>query len=50
MHTITAGLLDSASLDQPNAIAPSSRPLIYAKDCSVDLEPYTVAVVEIMAE
>jgi alpha-N-arabinofuranosidase len=30
--------------------APVSRPLNYAKDFSVDLEPYTVAVVEIRAE
>lgn len=45
LHTITAGLMDSASLDHPNAIMPVSRPLNYAKDFSVDLEPYTVAVI-----
>lgn len=50
MHTITAGLTDSASLDHPNAIAPVSRVLNYAKDLSIDLEPYTVAVIEIRAE
>ena len=50
LHTITAGLMDSASLDHPNAIAPVSRPLNYAKNLSVDLEPYTVAVIEIRAE
>lgn len=47
LHTITAGLTDSASLERPDAIAPVSRPLNYAKDFSVDLEPYTIAVVEI---
>jgi alpha-N-arabinofuranosidase len=50
LHTITAGLMDFASLTHPNAIAPVSRPIGYAKDFSVDLEPYTVAVVEIQAE
>ncbi len=50
MHSITAGLLDSASLERPDVIAPVSRPLNYAKDFSVDLEPYTVALVEIRAE
>lgn len=50
LHTITAGLMDSASLDHPDAIAPVSRSLNYAKDFSVDLEPYTVAVVEIRTE
>jgi alpha-L-arabinofuranosidase len=50
LHTITAALMDSASLEHPQAIAPVSRNLPYAKDFSVDLEPYTVAVVEILAE
>jgi alpha-N-arabinofuranosidase len=50
VYTITAGLSDSASLDHPNAIAPVSRLLNYAKDFSLDLEPYTVAVIEIIAE
>jgi alpha-N-arabinofuranosidase len=50
LHTITAGLKDSASLERPNAIAPVSRSLNYAKDMAVDLDPYTVAVIEIRAE
>lgn len=50
MHTIRAGLKDSASLDNPSAIAPVSRTLAYAKDLTIDLDPYTVAVVEIRAE
>jgi alpha-L-arabinofuranosidase len=49
-HTITAAPTDSASLEHPQAIAPVSRNLLYAKDFSVDLEPYTVAVIEIVAE
>uniref|UniRef100_Q026H9 non-reducing end alpha-L-arabinofuranosidase n=1 Tax=Solibacter usitatus (strain Ellin6076) TaxID=234267 RepID=Q026H9_SOLUE len=50
LHTISAGLTDSASLDRPNAIAPVSRAVAYAKDLTVDLDPYTVAVLEIRAE
>ena len=50
LHTISAGLTDSASLEHPDAIAPVSRTLDYAKDLTVDLDPYTVAVVEIRAE
>ncbi len=50
LHTVTAGLMDSASLEHPDAIAPVTRPLKYGKDLSVDLDPYTVAVVEIGAE
>jgi alpha-N-arabinofuranosidase len=50
LHTLTAGLKDSASLEHPDALAPVSRTLNYAKDLTVDLDPYTVAVVEIRAE
>jgi alpha-L-arabinofuranosidase len=50
LHTITAGLMDTASLEHPDAIAPVSKPFEYAKDFSLDLEPYTVAVLEIRAE
>ena len=50
LHTVSAGLTDSASLEHPDAIAPVSRALNYAKDLTVDLDPYTVAVVEIRAE
>jgi alpha-N-arabinofuranosidase len=50
LHTISAGLKDSASLEHPDAIAPVSRLLVYAKDLTVDLDPYTVAVLEIQPE
>ena len=39
LHTISAGLKDSASLEHPDAIAPVSRTLNYAKDLTVDLDP-----------
>jgi alpha-N-arabinofuranosidase len=50
LYTISAGLNDTASLEHPNAIAPVTRSIDYAKDFSIELEPYTVAVVEIRAE
>jgi alpha-L-arabinofuranosidase len=47
VYTITAGLHDAASLDQPDRIQPAARTLDYRPDLTIDLEPYTVAVVEI---
>jgi alpha-N-arabinofuranosidase len=49
LHTIGAGLKDSASIEHPDAIASVTRTLNYAKDLTVDLDPYTVAVLEIRA-
>jgi alpha-N-arabinofuranosidase len=50
LHTISAGPKDCASLQHPDAIAPVSRTLNYAMDLTVNLDPYTVAVVEILGE
>jgi alpha-L-arabinofuranosidase len=50
LHTITAGLTDAASLGQPDAIAPVARSLNYAKDLTIELNPHSVAVVEIRKE
>lgn len=50
LHTVGARLKSSASLENPNAIAPVSRTVVYAKDMTVELDPYTVAVLEIRAE
>jgi alpha-N-arabinofuranosidase len=50
LHTISAELTDSASLEHPDAIAPATRTVNYAKDLALDLDPYTVAVLEIRAE
>ena len=49
LHTVSAQLTQSASLEHGDAIAPKSRAMPYAKDFTVDLDPYTVAVVEIQA-
>jgi len=50
LHTITAGLTEKASLEWPDTIRPVSRTIEYTKDLVVELEPYTVAVVEIRAQ
>jgi alpha-N-arabinofuranosidase len=50
LHTITSGLKDAPSFEHPDAIATVSRPMDYTKEFSLDLEPYTVAVLEIRTE
>jgi len=47
LHTITAGLMDVASLEYPDRFSTVSRELEYSKTFSVDMEPYSVAVIEI---
>jgi alpha-N-arabinofuranosidase len=47
LHTITARLNEQASLENPEAISPVSRSFDYARDLTIDLDPYTVAVLEI---
>ena len=49
VYSITAGLTDTASLQNPDAIAPKRRSMAFARDMTVDLDPYTVAVVVIRA-
>jgi len=49
LYTITAALHETASLEQPDRIKPVARPIEYRPDLTVDLEPYTVAVLEIVA-
>ncbi len=50
LYTIEAGLTDSASLEQPDAIVPVARPLNYAKDLTIKLNPHAVILVEIRRE
>jgi len=49
LYSITAGLRDAASLEQPGRMQPIERTLDYRPDLTIDLAPYTVAVVEIAA-
>jgi len=45
--TVSAGLNDAASLEEPDRIRPTERTMPYARDLTIELEPHTVAVVEI---
>jgi alpha-N-arabinofuranosidase len=47
VYTITAGLHDAASLEQPDRIKTVERSHDYSPDLTIDLAPYSVAVVEI---
>jgi alpha-N-arabinofuranosidase len=49
LHTITAGLTTTASFDHPDVYARNSRAFPYAKEFTISLEPFTVAVLEIKA-
>ena len=50
VYTITAGLHAAASLEQPDRIRPVERRHEgYSPDLTIDLQPYTVAVIEILA-
>jgi alpha-N-arabinofuranosidase len=49
MYTINAGLNDAATLERPDAIAPKARSIPYTSDLTIELPPYSVAVVEITA-
>jgi alpha-N-arabinofuranosidase len=49
VHTISAGLQDVASLEHPDRIKPVARPSDFRPDLTIDLQPYTVAIVEIAA-
>jgi len=50
LYTIAANQNATASLEHPDAFAPVSRSMEYARDFSVAMDPYSVAVVEIRAE
>ena len=50
LYTIAAKPNATASLEHPDALAPISRSIEYARSFSVVMEPYSVAVVEIRRE
>ena len=45
-----AGLMDAPSLENPDRIKAVQNMIPYARDLTVDLPPYTVAVIEIVAK
>lgn len=50
VYTLTAGLNDAPSLENPDGIEPVEQTIQYERDLSIELAPYTVAVVEIKAK
>jgi alpha-L-arabinofuranosidase len=48
-HAISAGLNDTASLEKPDRIAPVERTREFRRDLTIDLDPYSVTVIEISA-
>lgn len=50
LHTIRARLYAKALMESPDVISPVFRPIAYAKDLTIELEPYSVAVLEIYEE
>jgi alpha-L-arabinofuranosidase len=50
LYTIAAQQNATASMEHPDAFAPGSRSMEYARNFSVAMDPYSVAVVEIRAE
>jgi alpha-N-arabinofuranosidase len=49
-HIIQADENDAASLEEPDKIKPVESILPYSKDMAIEMEPYSVVLVEIMAE
>jgi alpha-N-arabinofuranosidase len=50
VFTVSAGLNDAASLEEPARIKPTEHSMPYARDLTIELEPYSVVIVEISAE
>jgi len=46
-YTVQAGLMESASLSDPNKIRPVEDILQYDKDMTIELMPYSVKVINI---
>ena len=49
-YTVQAGKNDAASLEEPDTIEPVESILPYSKDMAIEMDPYSVVLVEIRAE
>ncbi len=49
VYSVSAGLDDACSIENPGRIAPHESSMAYSKDLTIDLDPYEVVVVEITA-
>jgi alpha-N-arabinofuranosidase len=50
VYTLKAGLLESPSLQNPNLIKPLETTITFSRDISFEMDPYSVAVIEITKE
>ena len=50
VYSVSAGLNDMCSLEEPDKIKPVESEIPYSKDLAVKMEPYSVVVVEIRKE
>ena len=50
VYTLGAGLTDAPSMEHPDKIQPVETILPYARNLTIELPPYTVGVVEIVAD
>ena len=50
VYTLSAGLTDTPSLENPDKIQPVTGTMPYTRDLTIELAPYTVVVVEITRE
>ncbi|MEJ2006849.1 MAG: alpha-L-arabinofuranosidase C-terminal domain-containing protein [Acidobacteriota bacterium] len=50
VYTLKAGLMNAASLENPDKIEPVETTMPYAHDLTIDLAPYSVTVIEIVAK
>ncbi|MBN2590681.1 MAG: hypothetical protein JXA96_12530 [Sedimentisphaerales bacterium] len=50
VYSVSAGLNDMCSLEEPDKIKPVESEIPYSKDLAVEMKPYSVVVVEIQAE
>ena len=50
VYTVKAGLTDSPSLENPGRIEPAETTMPYARDLTINLDPYSVTVIEIVAQ
>ena len=48
VYTVSAALMDTPSLENPDRIKPVQSTMSYARDLTIDLDPYVVAVIEIV--
>jgi alpha-N-arabinofuranosidase len=49
IYTLSAGLTDAASIERPDKIRPVETTVPYSRNLTIELPPYGVSVIEIVA-